>query len=89
MARELRGIFICLYLKVLFRDEFLCVITTQFFKESTIGKNYPLLGRGNNLEFKTRPNAWLIKAWEPSIAEKWLQVGIEVNLIVLGILKSV
>lgn len=88
MTRELGGILTILYSKVLLRDELLCVISTQFFKKSTISKNYPLLGGSNYLEFKTGPNAWLIKAGEPSIAEKWLQMGIEVNLIVLRILKS-
>ena len=89
MTSELSNILLRFNFKFLLMHKFCGIFSNQLLFECAIAKNNPLFSWNNYLEFQTSSETWLIKAWEPSITEKWLKMCVKVNLVILRILESV
>jgi hypothetical protein len=50
--------------------------------------NDPILFRNDDLERKRSSDAWLIEAWEESVAKEWLTVRVDVNFLVFFVLET-
>jgi hypothetical protein len=75
-------------LEVIFTQEILGIIASQFLLQGSVSKYHPFLSWNDNLKLERCSDTWLIKAREPSVAEEWLQMGVKVDLVVLRVLES-